>query len=119
MRTVIAFSLFQMSIFLNGTHQKASIAQLGERKTEDLKVPGSIPGDAIGFSLPHLLLAKWLAFAFCWLVPHRPALVSEGCRATLDEGKDWGGRGAGWSDCCDGCGARLHALLQAEVHLTE
>lgn len=26
-------------------HQHAVVAQLGERQTEDLKVPGSIPGD--------------------------------------------------------------------------
>ena len=25
-------------------HSKAALAQLGERQTEDLKVPGSIPG---------------------------------------------------------------------------
>ena len=36
----------------------AAIAQLGERQTEDLKVPGSIPGRGIYFSrtLPHKLL---------------------------------------------------------------
>ena len=28
----------------------AEIAQLGERQTEDLKVPGSIPGFGISFS---------------------------------------------------------------------
>ena len=30
-------------IILNSTH-RAAIAQLGERQTEDLEVPGSIPG---------------------------------------------------------------------------
>ena len=48
----------------------ASIAQLGERQTEDLKVPGSIPGRGI-FS------CFWLSFWYvcvcvcpfvCWLV---------------------------------------------------
>ena len=29
---------------------QAAIAQLGERQTEDLKVPGSIPGRGIDFS---------------------------------------------------------------------
>ncbi len=33
----------------------AAIAQLGERQTEDLKVPGSIPGGGI-----HGILAEWL-----------------------------------------------------------
>ena len=31
-------------------HEEAAIAQLGERQTEDLKVPGSIPGRGIRFS---------------------------------------------------------------------
>ena len=30
-------------------HRQAAIAQLGERQTEDLKVPGSIPGLGILF----------------------------------------------------------------------
>ena len=30
---------------------KAAVAQLGERQTEDLKVPGSIPGGGIYFYL--------------------------------------------------------------------
>ncbi len=30
----------------------AAIAQLGERQTEDLKDPGSIPGDGINFLFP-------------------------------------------------------------------
>ena len=38
----------------------AAIAQLGERKTEDLKVPGSIPGLGI-FPLPRSLLGDNLA----------------------------------------------------------
>ena len=33
----------------------AGIAQLGERQTEDLKVPGSIPGHGISFLLYHLI----------------------------------------------------------------
>ena len=36
---------------------EAAIAQLGERQTEDLKVPGSIPGLGI-FIEPHLLAAR-------------------------------------------------------------
>ena len=32
----------------------AAIAQLGERQTEDLKVPGSIPGRGRSFLLRHL-----------------------------------------------------------------
>ena len=47
---------FAMTFFVSGRHEKfqyfgvprrcsfADIAQLGERQTEDLKVPGSIPG---------------------------------------------------------------------------
>ena len=31
-------------------HGQAALAQLGERKTEDLEVPGSIPGGGIYFS---------------------------------------------------------------------
>ena len=34
-----------------GKVQLAAIAQLGERKTEDLKVPGSIPGPGMIFLL--------------------------------------------------------------------
>ena len=33
------------------THIQAVIAQLGERQTEDLKVPGSIPGRGIIYIL--------------------------------------------------------------------
>ncbi len=32
----------------------AAIAQLGERQTEELKVPGSIPGGGINFLLRHV-----------------------------------------------------------------
>ena len=35
-------------------HHFADIAQLGERQTEDLKVPGSIPGVGNSFSSPIL-----------------------------------------------------------------
>ena len=34
-----------------GTSPTAAIAQLGERQTEDLKVPGSIPGLGIGYDI--------------------------------------------------------------------
>ena len=33
---------------------KAAVAQLGERQTEDLKVPGSIPGGGICFFISKL-----------------------------------------------------------------
>ena len=39
----------------------AAIAQLGERQTEDLKVPGSIPGLGTLFSFCVLLLACFFA----------------------------------------------------------
>ena len=35
----------------------AAIAQLGERQTEDLKVPGSIPGPGIYFKLMRVINA--------------------------------------------------------------
>ena len=35
---------FQGKVSRNSTAYQAAIAQLGERQTEDLKVPGSIPG---------------------------------------------------------------------------
>ena len=44
-----------LKILVNFSSKKAVIAQLGERQTEDLKVPGSIPGRGIFFfpiSLP-------------------------------------------------------------------
>ena len=34
---------------------EAGIAQLGERQTEDLKVPGSIPGLGIEYTIPVLM----------------------------------------------------------------
>ena len=45
--------------------QKAAIAQLGERQTEDLKVPGSIPGGGNDFFLYahikcHVSVAQWI-----------------------------------------------------------
>ena len=45
------------TFLLDTYHHKynAAIAQLGERKTEDLKVPGSIPGGGMRYS-----------FFFCW-----------------------------------------------------
>ena len=42
---------------------QAAIAQLGERQTEDLKVPGSIPGLGI-------------CFVMCQLFPHTVVIVS-------------------------------------------
>ena len=35
--------------YLTTVNSSAEIAQLGERQTEDLKVPGSIPGFGISF----------------------------------------------------------------------
>ena len=40
--TRISFQPQKMDLLLNSA--PAAIAQLGERQTEDLKVPGSIPG---------------------------------------------------------------------------
>ena len=37
---------------------KASIAQLGERQTEDLKVPGSIPGGGIQYMFIFIFIIK-------------------------------------------------------------
>ena len=43
----------------------AALAQLGERQTEDLKVPGSIPGfDIIQFILIELKIIIWLSKPF-------------------------------------------------------
>ena len=45
----------------------AAIAQLGERQTEDLKVPGSIPGLGTQ-SIVYLISGLWVSpFAFCVL----------------------------------------------------
>jgi hypothetical protein len=41
-------------------HNSASIAQLGERKTEDLKVTGSIPVRGISFSFSRPLSVSFL-----------------------------------------------------------
>ena len=51
---------------------EADIAQLGERKTEDLKVPGSIPGVGKFFvylQCPHALIhfARNLFMLFFWM----------------------------------------------------
>jgi hypothetical protein len=35
-------------------HRIADVAQLGERQTEDLKVPGSIPGVGTAFCFAHM-----------------------------------------------------------------
>ena len=56
---------FQPFRIVNITHDdvlliaiaRAAIAQLGERQTEDLKVPASIPGLGI-FFLTHMLVVK-------------------------------------------------------------
>ena len=40
----------------------AAIAQLGERQTEDLKVPGSIPGGGT-FAIRAAPVAEWLRYA--------------------------------------------------------
>ena len=40
----------------------AAIAQLGERQTEDLKVPGSIPGLGISFSFSFLFSFSFFLF---------------------------------------------------------
>ena len=40
-----------METFVILIFAEAAIAQLGERQTEDLKVPGSIPGLGIAYSL--------------------------------------------------------------------
>jgi hypothetical protein len=47
-----------MTIFICRKQASAAIAQLGERQTEDLKVPGSIPGRGIHFSC-HLFI-RWM-----------------------------------------------------------
>ena len=44
------------AISFSGNRQSAAIAQLGERQTEDLKVPGSIPGGGI--------LSFWLKLVY-------------------------------------------------------
>ena len=40
----LAMSSNMLVAFANTSRRGASIAQLGERQTEDLEVPGSIPG---------------------------------------------------------------------------
>ena len=55
-----------------GLLHQAAIAQLGERQTEDLKVPGSIPD--LGKSL---MLASPLHISACWFLEHARALVGQ------------------------------------------
>ena len=43
-------------------YQLAAIAQLGERQTEDLKVPGSIPGEGTFFQPFKCALASFKSF---------------------------------------------------------
>ena len=50
---------------LGSTPAVAAIAQLGERQTEDLKVPGSIPGLGITFCSACSLNSAWRVF-FLW-----------------------------------------------------
>ena len=50
---------FSMSTFVILNFPEAAIAQLGERETEDLKVPGSISG--LGTLLAHRDAARWIA----------------------------------------------------------
>lgn len=38
----------------------AALAQLGERETEDLKVPGSIPGGGMSIFLNTVSVAQWI-----------------------------------------------------------
>ena len=52
---------------MNDCVRQAAIAQLGERQTEDLKVPGSIPGLGIGnllhgdeSEMKSMLKSEWL-----------------------------------------------------------
>ena len=52
----------------------ASIAQLGERQTEDLKVPGSIPGRGIFCILPRRSVLSYIA------APRRSAVDTENAR---------------------------------------
>ena len=52
----------------------AALAQLGERQTEDLKVPGSIPG--LGITSDHTIIAIHLhAAAYCCMPAHDYAHV--------------------------------------------
>ena len=44
---VVVGSIPTEGAFLPTSNQHAALAQLGERQTEDLKVPGSIPGGGI------------------------------------------------------------------------
>ena len=44
---VVVGSIPTEGAFLPISNQHAALAQLGERQTEDLKVPGSIPGGGI------------------------------------------------------------------------
>ena len=52
-------SPLNVSLALNSESLQASIAQLGERQTEDLKVPGSIPGFGIFLLVTEVLLRAW------------------------------------------------------------
>ena len=52
----------------NAIADVAAIAQLGERQTEDLKVPGSIPGCGMLYYMTVLILPKTFLFAQIFLV---------------------------------------------------
>ena len=52
--TLATFGFAETIVYTRGgAIFEAAIAQLGERQTEDLKVPGSIPGLGMLFSLNH------------------------------------------------------------------
>ena len=60
----------QMFVQFFPTNRSAFVAQLGERQTEDLKVPGSIPGEGI------FLIVYWGKF-FDWLTEEKKSLCSK------------------------------------------
>ena len=64
-----------METFVILNFPEAAIAQLGERQTEDLKVPGSIPG--LGMAA---VAAK--SCGMCLRLPLQSALCSHGTRLT-------------------------------------
>ena len=67
------WSGFPIGIVLQISSVVAAIAQLGERQTEDLKVPGSIPGVGTLFELHILnpsLLYRFVAHSISLGIPH-------------------------------------------------
>ena len=79
--TGTSFIIFQYETFCRFT--TAAIAQLGERQTEDLKVPGSIPGlgiDSFGhshicFSMVNILQLLLHPFFLCLSLSLSPSLL--------------------------------------------